>query len=362
MLKYFLLIVFFIVNFAQADEADLQLRLVETRIMFEDSREQEALELFEQLHSKYPDNAGLLAARSSFEYQINRFKKAYDYINKALEIDPDNQDLQQLYREIIKNHQSFFFAEYIFETRTGSIDQDLSLLQFEQQIKPFKNWGIKLQASDFSAANLQRLNGVQSQTSVFQPQAELYLKKHYDNGDYTKGDIYIARDVVGLGTEYAFWYIKGFNSIILEYKKPNRDFIEGIADRGSRNKIGLKNSYRFSSRLASEAEIAYHQYNLSTEDNLADSLSFDASVFYNLRPHNNIVELFGDHANLIIGYNLDAEYKNSVEERIGDNGNLFAPLPLTTREVHSVSLIASKYLLPKLYGRGSVGYAKDRFG
>ena len=347
---------------AQTEQLDpiVRVRLAKARLMLINNQNVDALRLLASLRNKYPDQPEILFMDSIANRQVGRWRRSFILITKAKKLAPDDKYINEFYRTLYKERQSFIAAGHSFEFRKPKAEQQITTLQAEKIIYPFTNAGIQFQYNKTSADLLQRSNGVQEKTSASSSRGEIYLNHDYKKGDDSHLALYLANDI-GAGFAHNFWYPKGFNKVIIEYQRPNWNFLEGVVDEAVRDKIEVGRSQQFANRLFGDIAFGLHRYSLNDESNVLSTSFLKMNLFYNLKNKNSLVQSLGKDSYITIGYNFDGEYKSSIKSKTRSNNTVFNPLQFSSREIHTGVITVGRQINRFLLLEGYAGISKNRF-
>jgi hypothetical protein len=134
-----------------------------------------------------------------------------------------------------------------------------------------------------------------------------------------------------------------------DYRKPFLEFVEGLLDGGTRDRVEIRREQRFKSAWIARAGAAGNRYGLKQQHNVASSLSFDAGLA-------RIFEIDGQ--SLAFEYTIDAEYRRTPGVRSASA----VALSLVDRQVHAASASGSVNFSSLAKLDSFAGFAVDRLG
>jgi len=355
-----LLLIILTINPALAN-SDIELDIIRARILFEQSNFESAAKILRSLYQSNPKNARIIAAYAEVQNNIGNSRHALKLVEEAIKIDPKNQYFLQLKNNIFQNYQSFVLVGQEIESRDGGVRQRISNLQVEQSIAPFSNLGAEFLYNDSKTNLVTMQDGTIKPFSDTKTMGSIYFRHRFKNEDKIKLSAYKANKVNGIGARYDLSYSKGYNGLVIDYKKPSWAFLEETANFGSFNQYLLTNSFKLNSRINFNSTLGHKQYNIGRFDNIASSNVFTFLASYRFSKNNSLVRLLGDDGYMILNYNIDGEYVSSRNEKVDANGNNFRPINLQTREIHNIIFLVGKYLANNISGEVGLGFAKDRY-
>jgi len=177
--------------------------------------------------------------------------------------------------------------------------------------------------------SFQRADGAVGSFTGALRRSEVSLEREAEDGTRLKGSFFSSGAAAGFGFSASRPDLAGSTSAWVEYRKPDWDFVQSLAQGGTRDRVELKRELRAGSRVTAELTAAANRYDLPGLLSAARSVAASASVAAKLlrRPR------------ISASYSLDAEYVLSEKELPARNGALFHPLPLVNREPHPSTLI-----------------------
>ena len=341
---------------------DLNLSLAQARLNFEKGQVGYALEQVNMLAEKNPNNADVLATKAEFKNRVGKWRNALTLYDKAIALAPQREDIRDQKESILEEHGTS--AQISVEHQDIGHDRTEFFTRAEgvAAVNHALSLGIKVERDDADVDNVQRAanGGFESLNDAFY-RGEVYLGYTLENSDMAKVSILAGESNVGAGGSYTLVDNYGKTVVGMEYNAPNWDFIEGVVDDGTRDRVYVERQQRINPRLVVNAAFGLNQYNVGDWDNVAKSSSLDGSIVYTIPSTHQMAKFLGQDGELSIRYLLDAEYASSVDTVNGVNGP-YQPLPLTTREVHGLVLHVGKQISQPFRLEAFGGYARDRLG
>lgn len=332
-------------------QKDLALRykMLEARIGLETGKHYQAAEEVTALVPQDPDNGTLLGYAANAENFVGRWKSALNLLDRAQEVMPENEDVEQLRREIRRRHSSHAMLDYEW-FRLG--DSHQNIWTASGMVLANDDWeaGGNIQINDLEAEGIRRVDGRFGDFDRTVERGELYVAKENKEGTRMQASLFANNDFAGAGVYYSWYHELGRTEAYGEYHRPNWDFIEGVIDSAVRDRIGLTHYYQINPQWAVMGGVALNRYHVDEKSNVADTISIAGTVTRALKEVNPY---------LALNYALDAEYRLDNEKRIDVFGTSFKPL-MDSREVHTVSVIAAENLTEETEGLIQAGYSFDR--
>lgn len=331
----------------------MRLQLLEARLLAETGQTDEAIDKLKTLREEHPRNARPLMALAETENSFGRWRRAYGYLRQAEKLAPENEDIDNMRAGIERQHDPRVKLDYEWRQTDDDDHEHKVRAEGHEFIQPFTRVGGSYDINFASAEDVLRADGRVGDFNATRHQAEIYVRHDSESGVMTKGSLYFGEDSLGAGALYSFVNDWGQTGLYAEWRRPNWDFIEGVLDNATRDRIGLLHDARLAHNLDLGLGLAANRYNVNGDDDVMETVSLEGSLRYPL--------YFGPPL-LTIGYILDAEYRTSVNERVDAFGNRYTPYPLETREVHFLDLALRHAFEPTLVFEGFVGYGYDRLG
>lgn len=333
-------------------KAENRRELLLARIELETGRVDEATNRLASLAARNPHDSEILGFAASAEFYAGREAKARNLISSAAGIAPQNEDVTKLKRDIDRasplyfarvSHESRFIGDSS-EHRTGfaagsGLGGNLSITA-----ETVRNMA--------DGTKLTRASGLTGDFSEERMRYEISLSHESDSGAKSKLSLFGNDETLGGGLEYGFLSALGRTVLGLEYRRPYWDFIQAVLDSATRDRAFLSQTIKPRPWLTFSGTAAYNRYSVPGFDNAGETASFSANIITRLRKAQPFVAA---------GYGFDGEYAlDETLSRLG--GRSYEPLGITSREVHSLTLLANYDLLEDLKTEGYIGYSLDRFG
>ncbi|MFQ5849292.1 MAG: tetratricopeptide repeat protein [Candidatus Binatia bacterium] len=339
-----------------ASEDRLRLDLLRARLLMQTGRERSALQLLRRLNEDYPQNPKVWASLAELEGQVGRWRRAYDFYGRTLKLDPENEDYQEARARLWREEAPRLRMDTTWvDVEKGEEERIIRLSghHFINFTAKFLRMGFALEQNHLEINNVRRAEGQIVSFDGVRWRGEIYLQYDAHSGPWIRASLFPAPYGVGGGLLYARPDLAGETRLLLDVKRPNWEFVEGVVDDGSRDRLEIRRSQRLTPLLEGRLASALNRYGIDGDSQVATSVSLNGGLRYVLSTARPIIS---------IGYELDKEYRASIDERTSPSGVKFNPLPLASREIHSIDLHLSQALSPALRVEGSAGYALDRLG
>lgn len=336
--------------------------LLKIRLMAQKGNETGALERLDVLGKQYPNNRDIAITRADILQQTGQWKSALSTYETLSGSEPNNEDLRAAQRAIQLDHSPFVDVNAEYRDTGDSRNEFFTRALGEARVSDNINIGLAVERDDAEVDTFfsPREHSIMRINDEFY-RGEAYLTLEGPKGNTLKTSLFAGEQNIGGGVQYAIQDNKGLTLLGAEYNAPNWDFIETVVANGTRDRISLGRTQRVTPRFNLALQGGLNQYNLEGFDEAARSFSVEGSASYAIASEHHYADFLGKDATLNLRYTLDAEYPFDVKEATGIGG-VFEPLPITSREVHSLVLAVGKRVaqpvLVEIYG----GYAIDRLG
>jgi tetratricopeptide (TPR) repeat protein len=336
---------------------DLRLDLDRVTLLAETGKFDDAFKLIDQMKEKYPNNSQVLAAEADLNFRIGNNSSAFVQLNKALLLDPGNEDILQRQQAEVLSQGANVSGGFMLRNTDEAYEQ-LSHATFQSPVNSTVSVAIDLQNDHLhSRTPIIRADGTTQNFSGDEQSGTLLLNKVLENNNEVSGSLYANATVPGAGLQYSWWDHSGVTKVRGEYNRPDWDYVEMVIGDGTKSDFWLERKQVFTNNFNATLGGGYNHYALHDVFDAAQSLGWDANVEYT-HPY----ALFGDsdkELTLNAYYTADAEYFTSTDEE-GPLNAQFKPLPVTNYEIHAFNVGASKKLSSQFFAEGYAGYGVNR--
>lgn len=338
----------------QARQQDLRLQMLYARLEMETGKEQQALTRLTTLQQHYPQDPGLLGYSAIAENYSGNWPHALDLVEHAQQLNPYNEDIANLRKDIQRAHtQQFVKLDYDYR-RIGDNDEHITGISGTAKVTNRFEVGMNAQNDEMQTANTRRaFDGKVGDYDYSRQRGEVFGAYYLNNGDRVQASVFANNDTAGAGVYYAFNNPLGRSEALAEYKRPYWDFVEAVAEQATRDRVGIKHVGNITPETTVSAEISANRYNIALDDDVATTALVRANVVQQIRAQNPY---------LGVGYGFDGEYVTNKKYRPLANGDKYSPFPANSREVHFLSGIISQPITDSTKANLVAGYAYDRLG
>jgi len=325
----------------QGLEEDLALEHLESTLLLQTNKFDAHSRITELLET-HPEDPKFMADLAEVDNRLGRWRQAIKHYSCAIRREPDSVDL--------KRSRSYLRGRFGPQVRTDQYYRDTTNAEVQ--------WVSRVMARQSYCSNYMvgvavenrvvndnvirpRING---ELEVFQGKKQrwnAFVEKAHDFAA-TRFSIVGQETEPGAILEHRRQLRLGEVSLKGVYHEPYWDFVEGIIDEGTADRLQLRWLYKGDSPIIGKFRsknpvsgivgISANRYGVEDDDNVAESIKVLAEVHYQL-----------NHwwPGLSIGYQFNGEYAKLTETRIDTGGNNFNPLPIQNTQTHSwdVSLV-----------------------
>lgn len=342
-------------------EGQFRLEMLRAQLELETGNQSAARKRLEALNEQHPNNPQILAALASVEWYMGHNTSARRHINQSLVLAPNNQDAIRLRDSMHESQRGFVKVD----GEVQLLDDDTQIVgqvHGETRIDGRNAVGIIADNNYVMAEDVRRgERGNIEDKNAFLTRQEIYWRNDLDNGDQVKVSGYYNQDTLGAGAEYMLRYFQGDIGLVGEYHRPNWDFVEGVLDRATRDRVAYWQTVRLKTDIAPWFLVAYNNYNTEFANDVAQSVTVTGQVRLPLYYIGQTID-----RRLFAEYGLDAEYRTETDRGTTAFGQSYLLYPLVTREVHYATLgwrqnLSTRFIDPS-YWEVFGGWAYDRIG
>jgi len=335
----------------QQSAAVIQLSLLKARLYIETGRFGKASQLLEGLYREYPRNADVAAALASLRQAVEKRRPALELYEEALGLEPENEDYRKAEAELRTPYRPK--VEFGLEYKTVSHAQTEWIQQLRGQVNLGRHWvaGLAYDLNLVDSGPMRLADGTAGTFSELRQRVEMLFSYDFNRGDTIQASILVGRSGAGAGFQYRRPDDHGATDLLIDIRRPNWDFIEGVVNGISRNRIQLRRTHRFGWDLLASVSVADNRYRTIDLGTGATSLGFEAGLTYRLadRP-------------IFIQYGVEAEYRQSILILAAPDGTDYFPVPLLSREIHFFDASFSRQWTETCRMEAFAGYGLDRLG
>ena len=331
----------------------LRNQLTHARIDLETGKHNAAIDRLNELKETYSNDAQYLGYLANAENFAGRWPRSLKLLKEAEALAPENEDIAELKRGIDKQHAQHIKLDHEFR-QLGDNDENITTLSGFANIAEGWDLGVVARNNRVESTVVRRADGRLGVFDGDRQDGEIFLRHTEEDGEQYKASLFANNDTLGAGLYYSFINRLGQTGFDLEYQRPYREFVEGVLDDATRDRIAAHHLHRFNGNASLAAGLGVNRYNVEGDDDVASSVSVNANYSHKI----------SNSPNLAVIYGFDAEYELDHEELSNANsgGVTFRPFPFRSREVHSLSLAGTHHFTRRTNLEWLGGYAFDRLG
>ncbi len=336
---------------ARLMEERLRLEFLQALAMAEQGQVAEAHAELDHLAVENPRNIDILAGLAGVEDRIGRDKEAIDLYQLALAMAPNDADIARSLGQARRRHGSFVRTEVTYLDVDGQDEQIIASVSARQRVN--EKWSLEFSFEDreVEIASVQRIDGTITAFDGNRQSGSVGFVYEPDSLTRMGARALINPDGVGAGLAIAFGPNQARNMVELAYNEPYFDLVEGIVDHAVRDRFTARHERDLAGdNLRGAFEVSYSRYGIGDDDEVATTGGVALELTY---------EIVSGEPAVTLAYELDAEYVFDADSRLDATGAAFRPLPITSREVHSLALGVGGESGDLIYF-AEAGYAYDR--
>lgn len=337
---------------------DLRLALEKVELLADTNHVDEAAILLCKLKSKYPGNSEIVAADADLKLRIGNTGAAFVELNKAMVMDPRNEDILTQQRTVAATQGPFALGGINFR-QTNESNEFFQRVQEQFSLRP--TLSLNLNFENDMIHTRQPLVFTNGMTHSFEgniQRGSAMLTKVFENGNQANGVLFAGTNNVGGGGGYDWWNHSGVTQFQGNLNRPDWDYVQTVIEQGTQSNFRINRKQFITNDVEASLGATANRYDIRDISDVADSLGWDGSLNYS-HPFS-----FSEDTDqpLTIGanYTVDAEYFTHAAVRTATDGTRYKPLPVSGYEVHSFTGSLSKNVLKQLSVEGYGGYAINR--
>lgn len=298
-----------------------------------------------------PDNVELIVALAQAEERLGRWQKAVALYDRALTLDPDETATIGAKARLLAEHGNHVRVEPSFRDTRNADRQWVMRVIARANLNDTVTAGATFERRRLTISQLRHSDGSVRDFSGWRSMGELWLSRDWAEGDRTTVGALGNEKRPGVRLAHRIGRPEQTTTFVAALSEPTMDYAEAIAEHGSRHRAGAAHGRDLAPDLRLELAAFGNRYALANDLDVATTASATAGLRWAVVPGLPLVTL---------GYTIDAEYLIERDERTSPLGEAYSPLPVTSREVHSVDVTFEDRLTDYLSWRADAGYGYDR--
>jgi tetratricopeptide (TPR) repeat protein len=315
-------------------KADFRLDILRAQLLSRSGKDSEALQLLNRLEDEYPKETLPVLNRGEIHLRHSQWREALSSYKRVMKMDPGNDDARNaIENPYIAIQKSNFRADTSRREVRNAQREDIHQVSGHVLFKDAFRIG-------YSAAH-DRLRFRGTITDAYR--GEVFAQYDFRRGTLLRGGFLASEKTRGGMLQFDVPVARGVLHMQADYQRPFWEFVEGIGNQGTRDRIEIHRQQDLAPGFAIRGTAAANRYGLGTLKNSATSLAYDAGV----------VKTFGYIRIVGFEYLFDAEYRKT-------HSNL--ALPLVSRQVHGGDMFFDLDFVHRLRWEGYGGYTLDQKG
>jgi hypothetical protein len=341
----------------------LRLRLLRAQLMLLNQELTQARGRYNSLRTVMPEQFEPIAGLAATEAQAGNWRQSLQYYREAAALKGGDAPALLAGRAEIErtqgNRAGLGFEQRRSHGASLSAPVEVSLIDARAVYRLSEAWRLNLEIDRATVRSnaVQRQNGLITAFSGHRDRGVLSAQHDGLNGATSIASFFLGRSSFGTGVSYRKPDDMGSTSVLLDLRRDNWDYVEGIVDGAQRDRIAIERIQRLMPNLTGTAEIGLNRYYRRNDGNLGRSVSLTGQLR---------LSRLGGFDGLSAAYSLNGEYFSGQASKVSAAGQAYALLPLVNREVHSLTL---GYVARRELGAGSAvtidayaGFGSDRYG
>lgn len=316
-------------------EASLPIEIAKVNLALRDCDYSLAACLLEQLVIRHPENSEVLSLVSALEASCGKWQAGLNWLYRAHMQRPCGEGIWTAFRDLYFQGSPFISLRREAEiTQNNSVNQYLELrsawiMNRNPERFIYIEGSIERVESHMAVGAVVDENGLPIGFKGNRYRGFVRGRKLDVFGTESQYTVYMGEGVAGVGARWHSRFDQGNYFIYVDWNRPYWEINECLVHQGFISCGGTGAQYFYNARLDGALDVSLHQYG----DNVARYATSTICVSGNTNWHLTLKEPF-----ISLNYILDAEYVFAIEERVNPLGDLYQPVPLSSRENHTLRL------------------------
>ncbi len=313
-----------------------------------------------KLLKAHPDDPKFMADLAEVDNRLGRWRQAIKNYGCAIRREPDSVDLKQAQSYLRGRFGPQVRVDQYYRDTTNSEGQWVSRVMARQSYCSNYLVGVAFENRNINDNVLRpRIDGTLQRFQGNRQRWDAYVEKAHEFAT-TRLSIVGQETEPGVSLEHRRQLRLGEIQLKGVFHEPYWDFVEGIIDEGTADRLQLRwvyegespviGKFRSKNPFSSILGISANQYGVEDDNNVAESIKVLAEIHYQL----NFL-----WPGLSVGYQFSGEYVNLTETRIDTAGNAFNPLAVQNTQTHSWDISLVDHITDHLWFDLSTGFKFD---
>jgi hypothetical protein len=313
--------------------------------------------LLNSLSKIYPGRVEIMGLIASVEATIGKWQCALPLLAKAHRFSPCNEGIWSTYRDVY-----FPAAPFLGFEEEGMFTLHIAAEQFYRlrgecilARNCFRFLYFNAEAEKVRAHISQIVNEQGLIEGFLGSRSRGFMKLRSVNylGTAWTASAYVGDAVAGAGADWLTRFDQGDLFIYVDWNKPYWEILECLVHQGTQDRVGAGGHYFYNSRLDGFIDVGFRDYGEKRARHAVHTVI--AKAFANC--YLTLTDPY-----FIFNYSLDAEYVFFIKEKFNLFGELYQPVPLDTRENHTIRLMVRTIWHKYWTAGGYFGETFNRFG
>lgn len=337
---------------AAADESGgRRIALLQVQWLNHHGRYRHALEILDDLASRFPLDPDVLVARAVFDADRGRLNQADARLETARVQAPTRDDIADLLGSRARVRAPVGAVHTEGRSVRHAWSQRLTTATFQRSFSAATHLVALVQDLQFSAPHLLAPDGVTRPVEARRRRFDATVTTPLASGTSIAATFFATSGSPGGGATLKRHDLFGATSLVGEFHRPFWEFPESAADGGWRDRLALERQWRLGARTSAWALSHWNRYGLDSGQTLSSG-GLTLGIVRSVR---------ADAPTIAFQYGLDLEHRISATTATTAEGAAFTPIPLASREVHVAGAI-SRFPAALWDVEASAGYTVDRLG
>lgn len=343
---------------ARADDerrsATLRDSLLRGRLLVEQGHLIKARRLVRGLVRDYPDSAEATAFLATIEQQLGRQRQALWLFNRSLDVNPGDPGVRQAQQRLLDGLIPRAWTDVTW-TRVKNADSQVTTIVGADNLPLGRAvFGAAAETRAIDTPTVRRADGTIEPFHGRRSRVQGWVAAPLDPAWEGRVDLFAADGGVGAqGTLTRIGAVDDLD-LIAEVQVPQWGYVEGLVDGGARD--ALRATYR--RELTPETSLLL---GLGGALYSLDGHAWSGGTLLAQGLLTHLMPLDGG-TTLALDYGIDGEYVGFRDTAHDPNGDPFKPVPVVTRETHSLTATLTNVITRGVLGAVYAGYSLNRYG
>lgn len=337
----------------------LRIELLGAQLLYERGNVRASALHYEALRKENPESIYPVLALADIQSSLGNWRSSFELLDNAEAMAPYNEEIEETRRRLRSQHRSSAKVDVEYRTVQNAEDAVRTTVEAEYIRENQDKVGMRYVLDNLQADNVvAQSNGTFGNFNSERQMVELYYEHQTASGNWWHAGLLAADSGPGLNLTFTMPDYDGHSVLGAEYHMPYWDIVQGAIYDAARDRVWIGRNHRINPRTTANLAGSLNRYTIEGDDHVADSGSLQLTLARRLS------DTLGDaKIRSTLQYTLDAEYMIDDAQTRTLGGTTFTPLPLRSREVHSLGInLADGDFTDAVEWEVYGGYAVDRLG